>query len=217
MSAPILNLSNAPFLNRRPVLRFVAALWLLGLVLVALNATSFMRNRSGSTDLRSQLRSLNTEIEAVGAQIVDLQATLEDLDPEKQNSRVLYLNERIVERTFPWGRLFDDLGEVLPRQVRLRNLNPTIEKPTSRRRSTQGSEQDLVGLAIQGIAKNDEALYALVDGLFAHPGFVSPELNHERRRDAGQVSFGLHVQYLPGVAPEPSAGPAAVDGVGGGL
>ena len=203
MTGPLLNLSRSPFLNRRPVRRFCLVLWLLGIVLVTLNVTSYLRNRSGSTDLRAQLRGLQAEIESVGGEIEGLQATLVELGPERQNSRVMFLNERIAERTFPWGELFDDLGEVLPRKVRLRNLNPKVDAAGSGRNAPLDGEpaRRRVSLALQGVAKSDNAVYDLLDALFAHPSFTSPELNNERRQDSSQISFVIHVVYLPGTSP----------------
>jgi Tfp pilus assembly protein PilN len=196
VSSPILNLARSPFLNRRLVERFCLVLWVLGVVLIALNVSSYLRNRSDSTDLRSRLRAMDHEIAAVGEDVAGLQATIRELGPEEQNSRVLYLNQQIAERTFPWGELFDELGEILPRGVRLRNLLPESLRRGSRvARDAGDGAQRSVALSITGIAKTEAAIYELVDALFAHPHFSAPDLKRDRRQDSGDYSFVLSVGY----------------------
>ena len=195
MNDSLMNLSSHPFLNRRPVQRFRLALWCLGLVLLILNVSSYLRNLSDSTDLRGRGRDLDGEIAVVEKQIAGHEEVLEQLGPEKQNSRVQFLNERIEERTFPWGELFDDIGEVLPREVRLRNLSP--KAAGERNAGTQAPERAQVALSVTGFARSDLAVYELVNALFAHPRFASPELLSERRQESGQVLFALKFFYLP--------------------
>ena len=198
MSSPILNLARSPFLNRRLVERFCLVFWVLGLVLIALNVSSYLRNRSDSTDLRSRLRALDGEIAAVGEEVDGLQATIRELGPEEQNSRVRFLNQQIAERTFPWGELFDELGQILPQGVRLRNLYPKSarRRPTDARDDGTGA-RGRVALSITGVAKTETAIYELVDALFAHPHFSAPDLKNDRRQDSGSFTFALSVGYQP--------------------
>ena len=212
MSPANLNLAEDPFLNRRPVQRLRMALWILGLVLLAVNVNLYMENRVKTTEERSRLRALEDEIERESEAIVELQDTLRELGPQEQNSAVVFLNQRIGERTFPWGELFDTLGEVLPAAVRLRSLNPKVggQSPSRGVPEVRDETQDLVGLSITGIAKTDEALYQLVDAFFAHPRFERPKLSYERSQGAGNLSFALNVDYLPAVSSLPE-NDAAVD------
>ena len=196
MSSPILNLARSPFLNRRLVERFCLVFWVLGVVLTALNVSSYLRNRSDSTDLRSRLRAMDHEIAAIDEDVARLQATIRELGPEEQNSRVLYLNQQIAERTFPWGELFDELGEILPQGVRLRNLFPESLRRQSRVARDDGTgARRSVALSITGIAKTETAIYEFVDALFAHPHFFAPDLKRDRRQESGDFSFVLSVGY----------------------
>ena len=199
MSQVNLNLARDPFLNRGPVRRFQIVLWLLGAILLALNVDSYLQNRRDSTELRERLQGIDRQIEQESEAIVDLQDTLRELGPQEQNSRVDYLNQQIAERTFPWGELFDDLGKILPRPVRLRSVTPKVDRRSRGPRASRVKDSDerRVGLAITGIAKREEALYLLVDRFFAHPRFTDPDLNSERTLENGQLSFVLGVTYLP--------------------
>ena len=199
MSPVNLNLARDPFLNRGPVKRFQIVLWLLGAILLALNVNSYLQNRRDSTELRERLQGIDRQIEHESEAIVELQDTLRALGPQEQNSRVDFLNQRIAERTFPWGELFDDLGKVLPKPVRLRSVNPKVDRRSRGARASRVKDGDnrRVSLAITGVAKREEALYLLVDRFFAHPRFSDPDLNSERTLENGQLSFVLGVTYLP--------------------
>lgn len=197
MSPVNLNLAGDPFLNRRPVERFQIVFWLLGAILLALNVNSYLQNRRNSTEFRERLQILDAQIEGESEATVELQNTLRELGPQEQNSRVYFLNQRIAERTFPWGELFDDLGKILPPAVRLRSVNPRVDRQSRGPRSARVEDDESVGLAITGIAKREEGLYRLVDRFFVHSRFGDPDLNSERTLDNGQLSFTLTVTYLP--------------------
>ncbi len=199
MSQVNLNLARDPFLNRGPVRRFQIVLWLLGAILLALNVDSYLQNRRDSTELRERLQGIDRRIEQESEAIVDLQDTLRELGPQEQNSRVDYLNQQIAERTFPWGELFDDLGKILPKAVRLRSVTPKVDRRSRGPRASgvKDGDERRVSLAITGIAKREEALYLLVDRFFAHPRFADPDLNSERTLENGHLSFVLGVTYLP--------------------
>ena len=207
MSPVNLNLAGDPFLNRRPVKRFQIVFWLLGAILLALNVDSYLQNRGDSTEFREQLQSLDAQIEGESEATVALQNTLRELGPQEQNSRVYFLNQQIAERTFPWGELFDDLGKILPRAVRLRSVNPRVDRHRRGPRASRIEDDDNVGLSITGIARREEALYSLVDQFFAHSRFGDPDLNSERTLDNGHLSFSLTVTYLPRQGPAPKETP----------
>jgi len=195
-----LNLAKDPFLNRKPVERFQWALWILGAVLLALNVSSYMQNRTDTTELRARSRGLEEQIEAEAKQILGLQDTLNTLGPQQQNARVAFLNAKIAQRTFPWGEVFDNIGEILPRRARLRTLNPTTGRRGSRRSQT-ASSQKKVRLIISGIAETDEVLYELLDAFFSHDRFDNPNLSNERRTEAGHISFSMEVDFLAVIDP----------------
>lgn len=197
MSSARPNLAEDPFLNRTPVERFRLALWLLGAVLLALNVSSYLQQRADSTELRARSRLLEEEIDRRSDTVVALQETLLALGPQEQNSTVRFLNRRIAERTFPWGELFDNLGEILPSRVRLRSLTPRVGGRATRRGARAVDDpRGVVELAITGIAGSDDALYRLLDAFFEHPRFEDPKLGHQRSDDGGAQVFSLDVTYL---------------------
>ena len=147
-------------------------------------------------------------------------------DLSEQNTKVEFLNSTIAERTFPWSRLFDDLVEAMPREVRLTSLTPRsgdLQRRRDRRRQSRGRPDGAwISLEIQGESSDDDAHWGFVERLFAHPAFVDPSLLSENRESPGLVSFELVARYRtrrpsptaeddhrPGTPGDSGAGPAA--------
>ncbi len=203
-----LNLARRPFLNSRPVVRVSLLLWVLGLLLLLGNVSLFWSYLERSADKRQQIARGGQEIARQQAAAAQLQSRLDNIDLERQNEQVDFLNEKIEERTFSWSLLLDRLAEVLPNDVRLTRLTPRTEDPAggqSRRSRTARSQprrEGQVPLQITGETRNDEALLRFVDNLFAHPAFVDANPTREERLENGLVRFELSVQYIPGKAPQ---------------
>jgi Tfp pilus assembly protein PilN len=202
MSFTSVNLASRPFSNQTPVLRTALALGVVALLLVALNATLYWSYLSGSgEEARAELARLDGDISRTESRLRELDREVAGFDREAMSLQVEFLNLRIAERTFTWSRLFEDLGEVLPATVRLERLSPRLS------RETRGGAPTGVLLAIEGAARNDEAVLAFIDALFAHPRFENPDPSREARRE-GELRFSLTVTYKPPVE-EPVAEAAA--------
>lgn len=207
-SAP--NLAARPFVNRRPVRRATLLLWISGGLLLFGNLALYWNHFTGFSDRRQRLVDLQQKIESASAEIDELEAELRGLDLAAQNRQVGFLNAKIAERTFPWSELFDRLGEVLPRQVRLYRLTPRVVRDSggSGLRADRPGRGEVL-LNLDGAAETDDALLAFVDALFAHEAFGSPDLGREARKEKrGVVEFSLSVSYLPLAAGRPDEGVA---------
>jgi len=204
---PDLNLAARPFANARPVVRVAGLLWGTAVLLGALDLFFYSAYLRETRETQAALRSTR---EAIGGEIGAarrLDEEIRRLDVERQNERVAFLNRRIAERTFPWGRLFDSLAEVLPRGVRLKQLSRlTIadDKDSGKeRRAETRSRQTAAGfqISILGVAETGEDLLAFVDALFQDARFAAPDLVSEANSVEG-VEFHLTARYL---APEIAA------------
>jgi len=218
------NLARDPFLNRRPLRRVVMLLWLAGAGLLAVNGWRYWDHFSGRGEQRQELG----ELEALVAEERQLLSAAEDVldsyDLDWQRRQVDFLNARIAERTFAWSALFDDVAEVLPRNVRIERITPQLAGSSSRRRgSAARSSEDEVALEFAGAAEEADALLVLVDAFYAHERFRRPNLKVESRDGAArQVRFSMDVIYRPVKparkaaaeedAPEPEGPDAVPDG-----
>ena len=201
-----LNLAARPFVNRRPWRRLTALLWALGLALLTLNAVLYWGYLTGSADARAELAELREQLAGDQTELDQLSAELARLDLEGQNREVAFLNERIADRRFPWGQLFNDIEQVLPWNTRLRSLAPERGDRNRRRRAGLGTaDRSRVVLDLTGEARNDQGLLDLMDAMFEHPAFDDPKLLHESRQDAGPLDFTIAVVYLPSGSPGDAA------------
>ena len=194
MSPSQINLAERPFRNTRPVSRVTILLWVVGIALLGLNASRYWDYYSGTSDESlERLETVRLGITQETQKSRDLEARLAQLDLETQNLEVAFLNQMIAERAFSWSQLFDDLGQVQPRDVRLQRLTPRVTIHSG----AGDAASDRVAIDIDGTARTDDAVLEFLDALFEHPSFHSPNLTRDVRRPQG-VLFAMQVTYLPG-------------------
>jgi Tfp pilus assembly protein PilN len=214
---PGLNLAARPYTNSRPVRRLSAILWVLGALLLAANVFLYWEFIAGREDTYEDLAQVRESIATEEALSNELARQLTGFELADQNIQVAFLNDRIAQRRFSWSRLFDDLSDLLPDDVRLTQLDPGTGDGGSRRRSNDPSwAQGRVLLSIEGRARNSEAILELVDALFTDPDFEQPRLDSETREESGLVRFRLETLYVApalalGFVDEPGALVEAAD------
>jgi Tfp pilus assembly protein PilN len=199
MRRAALDLASRPFVNRRPVIRLSALLWLVGGLLLAGNIWLYWDFIAGRGNLHAQLRDVNEKIGIEERRISALSNELSSFDLAEQNPQVFYLNQRIGQRRFSWSRLFDELSDLLPRDVRLTSLAPSA--PGDDRRDPAGAAAgERVLLDIKAQARNDQAILDFVDALFADPSFERPNLAQQRKEQGENIVFDLQVLYAPALS-----------------
>lgn len=208
-----LNLARRPFVNSRPITRLAVLLWLAGGALAVWNGLEIWRLTSSLGERRRALAAAEVRAAEGQARIAALQAELRDIDLLEQNEETAFLNREIDRRTLSWTGLFQRLGEVLPRQVRLIQIVPSLASPAQRRRppGAATAAEGWISLSLSGYAENDEALLDFVDTLFAHPSFDAPDLEREAVPPGEPLQFELKVSYLSREAPAVPALSAAAD------
>lgn len=199
-----LNLSSAPFVNRRPVVRLGIVLWIVGGLLLAGNVWLYWDFLAGKGEAAAGLREAHKEIAVEQRRIEALGEELAATDLAAQNAQVEYLNQRIDRRRFSWSRLLNDLAAILPRDVRLQGLTPATGEGggrTSRRQESALAGGEVL-LQIDAEARNDEAILEMIDALFADPAFEDPNLLQQREGENGVIGFDVEVLYRPPSARE---------------
>lgn len=209
-----LNLARRPFVNRRPVVRLALLLWVVGALLLAGNVWLYWDFLVGRGDVHARRAQVEEGIRAEERRIAALEEELATFDLPAQNRQVEYLNQRIVRRQFSWSRLFDELEEVLPRDVRIDRLSPVTAEGGDRRRARRpddGAGLDQVLLRIDAQSRSNQAILELVDALWAEPDFESPNLLQQSDVEGGLVRFQIETIY-DSPAPEPAAPAEDPDG-----
>lgn len=182
------NLASRPFLNTRPVWLLVAATGTLAVVLSAVNLNLWLASNRG---LEEQLARERTLAEEQAKLVTEMKRDLAALDRVPWRSlerRVGNLNLVLHEHAFSWLELLDDVERVLPREVKIIRVSPTVGK-------------DGVELGLDGVARDRGSFLDLLDNLIADPSFEEPRPRSERTPEQSSgagYDFTVSVKYLPG-------------------
>lgn len=222
----VVNLAKRPFVNRRPVVRMAALLWLLGGALLATNIFLYTSYWRGTADNRALLAESEQALRQAEKRLEEQDRQLTSLDLRSMNREAAFLNGLISQRTFPWSALFDHLERVTPMDVRLVTVQPAVHlagseqssgssRRQSRRRASasvwdssgiaadQGDGPDEVELRFSGWSKTEEALTEFIDTLYQDPSFRRILLRNEALENEGgqqSIRFNLEVLFLTGLA-----------------
>ncbi len=121
-----INLASEPFRPRRPVL---AASIAAGAALSALLAGLIymgVRERARLADTRLAISRLEAERRALAAEQAQLEAVLRRPENAAVLEHSLFYNSLLYRKGISWTRLFEDLEEVMPYNVRLISVRPQV-------------------------------------------------------------------------------------------
>jgi type IV pilus assembly protein PilN len=121
-----INLATQPFRRDRPVL--VAAAALGGLLLALLGGLISLEflERGRMHDTRAEIARLEAQMRRLGQEQAKLEAVLRQPENAEVLERSLFLNSLLLRKGISWTRIFDDLERVLPHNVRLISVRPTV-------------------------------------------------------------------------------------------
>lgn len=125
MRIPI-NLASRPFQKTRPMLvaSMTAAVLLLGLLGVLISLLVTESGQEAAT--RQEISRLQRTLAASQGEQRRLEALLRQPANAFVLERNLFLNRLLYAKGISWTRLFDDLGKVMPYNVRLVDIRPQI-------------------------------------------------------------------------------------------
>lgn len=184
------NLASRPFLNTRPVWLLVVVAGTLAVALSAVNLNLWLASNRNLDEHLERERAMTAEQTRLVADLKRDIATLDRVPWRALNRRVEDLNLVLREHSFSWLGLLDDVERVLPREVRIIRIAPTV-----------GKEE--VELGLDGIAVDRDAFLELLDNLIADPSFEEPRPHTERLPEQARsvnFEFTVSVRYLPGRA-----------------
>jgi Tfp pilus assembly protein PilN len=125
MRIPI-NLSREPFRRDRPI--FIGSA-LAGLLLVATLVVLIslsITERSDTRDTQSMLASVNRQLTLVHNDEAKLEAAMRQPGYEIVLDRSVLFNALIKRKAISWTKIFSDLESVLPPNVRVLSIRPTV-------------------------------------------------------------------------------------------
>ncbi len=185
MKAP--NLASQPFLNARPVWLVTIVALVLAAIFLGINVHVYLR---GNRILGEQIQEQEQLLADRSTVEVALTREIDQLDrvPWRGLGRkVDELNFVLRQQGFSWLALLRDIEEVLPRDVRLVRIAPTVEEVE-------------VALAIEGVARSRDAMLDLLENLIQDERFSNPMPSIEvspEESGTGIYEFALEVHYKP--------------------
>lgn len=182
------NLASSPLLDVRPVLVVGVALALAAVVLTAISLGGFIRARGREKAAASALLRLQARRTELATNVETNNRKLAGVSWKALQAETVAMQEVVARRTLVWSQLLAEFERLLPWDIRLLSIAPTIDK--------NGSV--LVGLS--GVAASRDAWLKLVALLFVDRKFSEPLPTAEEAPSAtgGQgYRFSLTVRYWP--------------------
>jgi hypothetical protein len=186
------NLASTQFLDARPVLVAGAALAVVALALSAISLGEVFRAHGREKNYAATLQRLETRRSELVTQVEQANRQLADVGWKKLQTETTALTGVVARRKLVWSQLLADLERVIPWDVRLVNITPSVDKDGS------------VLINLTGVATGREAWLKLLAALFTDPKFSDPMPRSEEAPSAtnGQgYRFTLSVHYWPGGRP----------------
>jgi type IV pilus assembly protein PilN len=126
MKIPI-NLASQPFRRDRALLAASIAVSLLLTVTLAVLVSLATADHRQMADTRAEIARLNGRVRT----LTDEQAQIDVVLRKPENAEVLegtaFLNDLLARKGISWTRIFADLEKVLPHNVRLIQVHPTVD------------------------------------------------------------------------------------------
>ena len=122
-----LNLSTSPRENKRPFLAGASLLGTIALILLVILSHQAYESWRANRDIRRNIAELERQIRASEQKQNALEAYFRTPQAQQVLDRAGFLNSLIDERSFPWTKVFADLGETLPAGVRVVSISPRLD------------------------------------------------------------------------------------------
>jgi len=125
MNVPV-NLASQPFRRDRPMLIGSALAGALLFALLCLLVTLNLLDRRRLASTRSEIARLESRLQTIAAEHAKLDAVLRKPEKAEVLDRSIFLNSLIYRKSISWTRLIADLEEILPHNVRVISIHPSV-------------------------------------------------------------------------------------------
>lgn len=183
MKIPI-NLASQPFRRDRALLAASIAVSVLLVCTLAVLISLAMADRAQMADVRADINRFNARIRAAGAEQTQYDAVLRKPENAEVLERSVFLNELLVRKGVSWTRIFADLEKVLPYNVRVIQIHPTV------------NAQNRVQLDMQVGAESPEPVIKLLQTMAQAP-FGKPDIKVQQSPTQAEplYRFRVSVEY----------------------
>jgi type IV pilus assembly protein PilN len=121
-----INLASEPFRRDRPLIAGSIAVgaMLLGLLLMLITLAIGERDRAA--EARDAITGVEKQLQTLGRERSKLEATMRQEQNAEVLDRSLFLNALLMRKGVSWTRIFADLEQVTPHNVRVITVRPQI-------------------------------------------------------------------------------------------
>lgn len=209
-----LNLATRPFRNNTLpwTAVLVGALALVGLTWW--NVGTYMDYRDRLDRLRDDLRNYDSRMRALDQRDGRAAEGIAEHDLELLKIRTARANSVIRLKAFSWTRLFNQLEQVLPYDVRMTSILPVFHISKSSLPGLNEANDDGVPVTVEGVAKTLQDFLDFERNLLQDSHFDRVEPDRHLPGETGDIVFKLRFRYYPDAAPSEDAGAEAGDGGG---
>lgn len=182
------NLSRQPFLDTRPVWLASGLVWLLALGFAAYSVADFVAVRKEQRQASGKLAQLSNRAQELESRLSQLNRQLAQVNWKKLRTEVDSVAQVAAQRQLRWSHLLSDLEAVVPWDVRLVSIAPTV------------GNDGRITVNLEGLATTREAWLRFLQKLLEDEHFSRPVPRQEEAPGAGSplgYRFALTVTYHP--------------------
>lgn len=179
------NLASRPYRDYSRVYMALAAIAVLTAFLMVNNVLTAYDYFTNTKTTRADIDRLQESILNEQRRSDSLDGQIKRIDFKSINEQIRYVNAQIVERSFSWSQMLSDMERVVPSDVKLTALNPTVE-PDGR-----------ISLLLTAVSRKPAGMVEMLNRLIDDPHFARPLPRSEAQTTQGTYDFILSVDYLP--------------------
>jgi type IV pilus assembly protein PilN len=120
------NLASEPFRRDRPMLAASAVVGLLLVALLAMLVAIAFAQRGQETETRVAIDGLRRQMQTLGAEQAKFEQILRRPENAEVLDKVLFINTLLYRKGISWTKIFADLEEVVPHNVRVISVRPQV-------------------------------------------------------------------------------------------
>ncbi len=180
-----LNLASRPYRDFRVPYALLGGAALAALVLMGYNVVTAYRYLVDTKSTRQEIAALEAETKREREMADSMERRIASIDAVSLERQAKYINSQIRERTFSWSTMISRLEALLPGDVRLTALNPSVD------------EVGNVQLTLECVSRRHDGLIVLLDRLYKNPAFKNAFPSTDSAQPDGTHILTVQTTYLP--------------------
>jgi Tfp pilus assembly protein PilN len=183
-----LNLAARPYRDYKPLYAVVVVTSIVIALLMLNNVDTYYRYVTETQTTRATIAKLERQGDDEHNRAVAAENKLKAFDIVALDNETRFINARLAERAFSWSELLDRLEDVIPREVRIRNIQPTFQKNA------------FVHLEMTCESKSSSGMLDTITAMQRDAQFANPFPHSESVADAPGAPAAGPVAQPPGAA-----------------